>query len=124
MSLLGLIEELGELAHSHLKEQQGIRTSEDHVAKAKDAIGDIVIFLADYCNARVFNLALIIKETWEQVRKRDWKRDSKVGDVDLVELVAKALWNASSPPASWITLTYNEQVEWREMARAAIKVIK
>lgn len=51
--LLGAVEELGELAHSHLKESQGIRkTSEEHQIKAKDAIGDIIIYLAHYCSLR------------------------------------------------------------------------
>ena len=45
--LLGVVEEVGELSHSHLKMEQGIRGSEEgHIAKIKDAIGDIVIFLA------------------------------------------------------------------------------
>jgi len=47
--LLGAMEELGELSHAHLKEEQNIRGTEDHVADAKDAIGDIVIYLMDYC---------------------------------------------------------------------------
>lgn len=45
-SILGMIEELGELAHSHLKELQNIRgTAEEHQALAKDAIGDVTIYL-------------------------------------------------------------------------------
>ncbi len=49
--LLGLVEEVGELAGAHLKELEGIRgDAAFHEAKAKDAIGDVVIFLANYCN--------------------------------------------------------------------------
>ncbi len=44
MPLLGLMEELGELAHAHLKEAQGIRLEENHIENAKDAVADIVIF--------------------------------------------------------------------------------
>lgn len=45
-SILGLIEEIGELAHSHLKELQHIRgTDEEHQANAKDAIGDATVYL-------------------------------------------------------------------------------
>lgn len=44
-AIFGCMEEAGELAHAHLKEIQGIRVNEDHVAKAKDAIGDLTIFL-------------------------------------------------------------------------------
>jgi NTP pyrophosphatase (non-canonical NTP hydrolase) len=47
--VLGVIEELGELSHAHLKTLQGIRNNEDHFAAKKDAVGDILIYLADYC---------------------------------------------------------------------------
>ena len=73
MPLLGAVEELGELAHAHLKQAQGIRVSEDHDAKAKDAIADVVIFLADYCTARGFDLESLVMETWDKVKLRDWK---------------------------------------------------
>lgn len=46
----GVMEEAGELAHAHLKEEQQIRMHEDHVAKAKDAIGDIMIYLLGIIN--------------------------------------------------------------------------
>lgn len=75
MPLLGAMEELGELAHAHLKEAQGIRNTEDHVANAKDAIADIIIYLADYSSARGFDLEEIVKSTWDQVKKRDWKKN-------------------------------------------------
>ena len=58
MSLMGAIEEIGELAHAHLKEAQSIRNHEDHSEKAKDAIGDTVIFLCGYCSARGWKLAV------------------------------------------------------------------
>ena len=45
-SLLGVLEELGELAHSHLKAAQKIRgTDEEHVRAGRDAIGDTTIYL-------------------------------------------------------------------------------
>ncbi|MAF43034.1 MAG: hypothetical protein CMI54_02530 [Parcubacteria group bacterium] len=77
--LLGAVEELGELAHAHLKEEQGIRTEEDHVALAKDSIGDIIIFLADYCTVRGFDFEEIVQETWNMVKKRDWKKNPGKG---------------------------------------------
>ena len=73
--ILGLIEELGELAHAHLKQEQKIRMNEDHEAQKKDAIGDIVIFLIDYCNRNGFNLENCIIETWKEVQKRDCQKD-------------------------------------------------
>jgi NTP pyrophosphatase (non-canonical NTP hydrolase) len=74
--LMGVAEEVGELSHAHLKKHQGIRLEEDHDATAQDAIGDIVIYLADYCNARGFNLGEIVTDTWELVKQRDWRRDN------------------------------------------------
>lgn len=46
----GVMEEIGELAHAHLKEAQQIRMNEDHVAKAQDAIGDTMIYLMGVMN--------------------------------------------------------------------------
>ncbi len=53
-SILGVMEELGELAHAHLKAKQGIRgTQAEHDAAAKDAIGDITVYLLGVMSARV-----------------------------------------------------------------------
>lgn len=42
----GVIEELGELAHASLKAKQNIRgTPDQHEADAKDAIGDLTVYL-------------------------------------------------------------------------------
>ncbi len=70
--LLGIVEEVGELSHSHLKESQSIRNNEDHVAKAKDSVGDILIYLLGYCSLRDFNVEEILLETWNEVKQRDW----------------------------------------------------
>lgn len=79
--LLGVSEEVGELCHAHLKAEQGIRgTAEEHRAAAMDAIGDIVIYLADYCNVNGYGLAECIEETWNRVSQRNWKADPKKGD--------------------------------------------
>lgn len=80
-ALHGVMEELGELAHAHLKETQGIRLNEDHEAEAKDAIGDIVIYLADYCNKRGFDLEEIVDSTWREVKQRDWTKNNENGKV-------------------------------------------
>jgi len=75
--LVGIMEELGELAHAHLKAAQGIRRDEDHDAGARDAVGDIVIYVADYCNAAGYNLEEIVNETWAKVRQRDWREETE-----------------------------------------------
>lgn len=69
---LGIVEEVGELAHAILKLRQGIRLTEDHRAGERDAIGDIAIFLLGYCNDNNISLMEIIKETWSTVAPRDW----------------------------------------------------
>jgi NTP pyrophosphatase (non-canonical NTP hydrolase) len=71
--LLGVVEEVGELAHAHLKAEQGIRNNENHEANKKDAVADIIIYLSDYCTGQGIDLEKTLKETWDQVLKRDWK---------------------------------------------------
>src|SRR4051812_30609457 len=49
----GMVEELGELAHADLKMEQGIRGNvEEHQLAAKDAVGDLLVYMADYCNMK------------------------------------------------------------------------
>jgi NTP pyrophosphatase (non-canonical NTP hydrolase) len=74
--LLGAIEELGELAHAHLKGEQGIRYNEVQVrAKQWDALGDIIIYLLDYANLNNIDLQDAIYLTWKEVKKRDWVKN-------------------------------------------------
>jgi len=78
--LLGLVEEVGELSHAHLKSEQGIRGNKDEHRLAKiDAVGDIVIYLADYCNQIGIDFEASVDETWRKVSKRDWKADKVAG---------------------------------------------
>jgi len=77
-ALLGVVEEVGELSHSHLKKGQGIRgTDRAHVAAIKDAIGDIVIYLASYCTTNGYDLDECVEDAWALVMQRDWQ-DNKV----------------------------------------------
>jgi len=79
--LLGVMEEVGELAHAHLKAEQGIRGSTEELnAKAQDAIGDIVVFLADYCSANGYDFQEIIEQVWAEVKERDWKANPNNAD--------------------------------------------
>lgn len=76
---LGITEELGELAHALLKGRQGIRGSaEKHEAAAKDAVGDIFIFLSGFCCRKGWDLQEIIEETWAEVSQRDWTKKEAV----------------------------------------------
>lgn len=72
--ILGVVEELGELAHSILKEKQKVRMHEDHEEKAKDAVGDIFIFLTGVCNRKGWDLQTIIEDVWKEVSSRDWRQ--------------------------------------------------
>lgn len=75
--ILGAAEEVGELAHAYLKMEQGIRgTREEHLDAMKDAIGDCVVFLADICNQMGWDFDRIVSDTWDHVKKRDWKKDA------------------------------------------------
>lgn len=77
---LGLTEELGELAHARLKRLQGIRgTKEEHDAAERDAVGDIAVFLMNYCSSRGESLATIIQEVWKVIQHRDFKKFPKNG---------------------------------------------
>lgn len=75
--LLGLGEEVGELYHAYLKRHQGIRKGEDHNAKIRDAVGDIVIYLIDFCRRENLNFARCIEDTWAEVSERDWIAERK-----------------------------------------------
>lgn len=70
--LLGQQEELGELSHAFLKQSQGIRMNEPHKEKMVDAIGDLIIYLAGFCNAVQIDLADAVTATWFEVKQRDW----------------------------------------------------
>ena len=78
--LLGAVEEIGELSHAHLKEEQSIRgESIDHVTAAKDAVGDTIIYLTDYCNRREWDLDEILQTVWNEVKQRDWTKNKHDG---------------------------------------------
>lgn len=78
--LLGVQEETGELAHAHLKGEQGIRhTPEEIRAMKMDAVADIVIYLADYCEQNQISFGVAVTHTWEAVKRRDWQKNRKDG---------------------------------------------
>ena len=74
--LLGLAEEVGELSHSYLKREQFIRGDFDkHTADIQDAVGDITIFLMDFCNTQGIDFETQLQETWDKVKQRDWTNE-------------------------------------------------
>jgi NTP pyrophosphatase (non-canonical NTP hydrolase) len=71
--LLGVMEEVGELSHAHLKAEQGIRgDAVVHEGDAMDAVGDILIYLAGYCSYQGWSMMQIFDEVAQQVMRRDW----------------------------------------------------
>lgn len=76
--LLGVVEEVGELCHAVLKLRQGIR-GDNHIAEAKDAVGDIMIFLMNFCSENDWDLEEIIVDVWAEVEERDWQKYPDMG---------------------------------------------
>jgi NTP pyrophosphatase (non-canonical NTP hydrolase) len=76
--LMGIVEELGEMCHARLKSEQGIRGGAIAAASLlddeRDAVGDLVIYLAGYCSARGFRLQACVERAWDEVKERDWKK--------------------------------------------------
>ena len=78
--LLGIGEETGELMHAHLKMEQKIRgKAEEHQEAKEDAVGDILIFLAHYCELNDINLSWAVEKTWREVKQRDWRKHKRTG---------------------------------------------
>lgn len=98
--LLGAVEELGELAHAHLKTLQGIRgTAAQHQADKEDAIGDILVYLADYCSQNGIDMELALSRTWDKVKRRDWNKDKMHGGENRKEIYAEMV---PEEVANWI----------------------
>lgn len=70
--LLGALEEVGELFEAH---RDG--TKEERV----DAVGDIVLYLMDYCNKVGIDFEDAVRVTAEKVHKRDWVSNPVSGEV-------------------------------------------
>jgi|GEM_PF-2210560 len=74
MTFAGIVEEVGELARHHLKREQKTHGSEaEHDAGARDAIGDIVVFLCGYCTSRGWNISEIVEAVWADVKTRAYE---------------------------------------------------
>ena len=56
--IMGMIEELGELTHTTLKQIQGIR-KKDYLEAKKDAVADLVIYLLNYFNSKQVDISKV-----------------------------------------------------------------
>tara|TARA_Y100000310_G_C20290749_1_gene627104 strand:- start:297 stop:638 length:342 start_codon:yes stop_codon:yes gene_type:complete len=75
--LIGVVEEVGALAHLILKRKQRIRNtsllSDDKwKEKAEDEVGDIIIYLMNLCTNLDIDIEFAIVATVDTVLKRDW----------------------------------------------------
>ena len=80
--MLGVVEEVGELAHIYLKNAQSIRgmiDPEECRYLTMDAIGDIIIYLMDFCNRENIDIQEALETTWKSVSNRDWKKRPETG---------------------------------------------
>jgi len=78
--MLGMTEELGEIAHHLLKRAQGIRgEGVDHDAEIRDGCADLVIFMMGLADLEGFGLMDAINEAWDKVKHRDWVLHPKDG---------------------------------------------
>ena len=79
-AFLGMVEEVGEFAHAALKSEMGIRgNEEEHEKVMKDSIADVTIFAMHLCAMRGWDFEQLVRSTWEEVRKRDWRKFPKDG---------------------------------------------
>lgn len=100
--LKGVMEELGELCHADLKTAQGIRgyTQEKAQDEIMDAVGDIVIYLINYCNTRNISFRDSVGMAYSTVMKRDWIKDPTGGKLP-VEIMICGLCGSSTKGRQW-----------------------
>ena len=75
-----MVQANGQLNHAHLKAKQGIRGDlDEHEAKGKDALADMIIFALNYAAGMKWKLWPILQTVWMEVRKRDFKKYPDTG---------------------------------------------
>ena len=80
MPLLGVMKKVGQLSDSHIRTNEPHKHDPEKARELKKAsIGDIVIYLADYCNQQGLDLDQCVEARWVEVRARDWKAFPKNG---------------------------------------------
>lgn len=76
--VLGLAEEVGEMARAALKRYQGIRgTAQEWEAELRKEIGDVFIKLVHVAAIWDIDLEDAVLDRWYDVRKRDFVTDPK-----------------------------------------------
>lgn len=67
---IGMIEELGEMAHAHLKHEEQIRMNESHMENLQDAIGDFSIFMLSFAGRNQLDIEEIDRARQEHTLSR------------------------------------------------------
>lgn len=70
---LKLASEVGELAHACGLLHGGLVTAAGLLRQEKDAVGDIMVVLAAYCEKRGLDMQGCIEMAWREVRQRDYR---------------------------------------------------
>jgi NTP pyrophosphatase (non-canonical NTP hydrolase) len=82
-SFLGMVEELGEIAHSILKLTQGIRGDKSkHIEAIEDGIADLMVFLLDFCGRNNMDAESLLERVWAKVKLRDWNKNKLTGGAE------------------------------------------
>lgn len=79
--VVGMMEELGELAHAILKSRQKIRGYDEDRAKAEiaDAFADVVIYGINLMSIEGLDAETAIRHTIDMVLSRDWVKYPQTG---------------------------------------------
>jgi NTP pyrophosphatase (non-canonical NTP hydrolase) len=79
-SFLGMVEEVGEIAHAVLKMSQGIKGSRaKHEADVIDGIADLMVFTLDFAARNGLDAEKALEQVWAKVKLRDFTQDKQVG---------------------------------------------
>jgi NTP pyrophosphatase (non-canonical NTP hydrolase) len=78
-----LLVSLGRIHHHFLKARQGIRTNENHEAELRRWLARLVAVLWDLSDElrpdKEMPFEALVRLTWQQVRKRNWRADAVRG---------------------------------------------
>lgn len=72
----------GQLAHAYLKKSQGIRGNPKELdADMVGILSGLMDHAFQFATRRNWNLIEIVHETWNEVKKRDWKANAATGAI-------------------------------------------
>lgn len=79
-AFLGAMEELGEMAEMLLSRlDEPIDGDNKRAQKVKDGVGDLQVYLLDFCASNGLDAEDCLNTAWAKVSQRDWKKDKLKG---------------------------------------------